>query len=339
MLKNSILALCLVSSYALGASESKGDESELPHSVCIFAHGLSGNAAQKIYYKNYLPDGFELIGQNGPEWDNVRYGSAAGARQSCLAQDDDIQVVFRQIASTVEKNPEANIILVGVSKGAATMINTVGWLAVNHPGLLQNLKAVILDSPFDTINSVAIELVRNLTTNVVGSFLGSIAAWFAGHASIAPSVRQIQTTTFPNYNPDGITPIKAVTEQWLHAPRNLPVIIAHSQADELIPVNSSRRLYCILKEHGFENAYLIEVENGPHANIFWGPDSIQIVDALCSIYRYHNLSLPPAEAVGSYYVPAYYSDEQITQEALARWQPTSAAVLALIEGVSTSSFA
>lgn len=332
MLKNSILALCLVSSYALGASESKGEESETPQPVCIFAHGLGGRADQKVYYKAYLPEGSALIGQNGPEWDEARYGAAAGPRQSCLAQDDDIQVVFRQIASTVEKNPAANIILVGVSKGAATIINTVGWLAVNHPGLLRNLKAVILDSPFDTINSVAIELVRNHTTSIVGSFLGSIAAWFTGHASMAPSIRRTQTIIYPNYNPDGITPIKAVTEQWLHVPRNLPVIIAHSQADALIPVNSSRRLYCILKEHAFENAYLIEVENGPHANIFWGPDSIKIVDALCSIYRYHNLSLPPAEAVGSYYVPAYYSDEPITQENLARWQPTRAAVLALIAG-------
>jgi hypothetical protein len=236
--------------------------------VALYAHGLGGNATHGVYYREFI--GCPITGKNGPEWNCY----PSGPQQSCLAQDSDIQVVREQ----VEKHAHDNIILLGVSKGAATMINTVGWFACNSPHCLNAIKAVIIDSPFSNPERVAAHLVKR--------YLGSMGA------SMRSTFNFLETKMYPNYDPHGITPLKAITQQWHYVDRNMVVVFIHSQMDELISVNDSRLLYRELKKLHFANVYLIEASAGTHANVCWGPHKYEILEKLCLIYMKHGLPLP-----------------------------------------------
>ena len=62
--------------------------------VTIFAHGLGGWAGNgQRLYKDII--GGKIIGENGPEW--------GASRQTCLAQDADIDIVVKQIQKHTEK--------------------------------------------------------------------------------------------------------------------------------------------------------------------------------------------------------------------------------------------
>ncbi|MFA5306992.1 MAG: hypothetical protein WC365_06105 [Candidatus Babeliales bacterium] len=236
--------------------------------ITLFAHGLGGDATQGVYYSGFV--GCPIIGIDGPEWGYYR----SGPQQSCLAQDADIQAIQEE----VEKNVQNNIILLGVSKGAATMLNTIGWIACKAPHHLNSIKAVIVDSPFTNPESVAEHLVKH--------YLGSIGT------SMRSTFNFLETKMYPNYDPQGITPFKTITQQWQYVDRNMVVVFIHSQKDELISVNDSRLLYRELKKLQFSNVYLIEARAGSHGNVCWGPYKNEIFEKLCLIYMKHGLPLP-----------------------------------------------
>ncbi len=241
-------------------------------SIAIFAHGLGGDADQRIYYHDTI--GCPIVGQNGPEWDRTKYGHNIGPQQSCLAQEDDIFVITKQIKKYTQENK--NIILFGVSKGAATMINTIAWLATHNPDLLKNINAVILESPFASVEKVVARIVGINFDEQTKHTNKSIAHEY-----------------FPNYNPENITPIKSVTSMWDTVNRNLVIVFVHSKQDKLIDITDSQLLHGTLKQKNFKNLYLIEAQTGQHANIFWGPDRKHILEKLHEIYRKHNLPIQP----------------------------------------------
>lgn len=265
----------------------------LPYTA-IFAHGLGGNADQGKYYNNFI--GCSITGQDGPEWDKSRYQDGnMGPQQSYLAQEADVVVIVRQIMEQVQKN----IILLGVSKGAATMIDTVGLLALHHPEALNNVKAVILDSPFACPERVAAGIARRLPTQLLGSTIGDCVETCTNGPIIRSIIQRLFVPlSYPNYNPDGITPIKAVTDLWSKPTvnRDMVLVFIHSQQDKLIPIDNSRELYVELKKLGFKNLYLIEAPRGGHGNVCWGPDGEDIFKKLCLIYKKHNLPLPHSAA-------------------------------------------
>ena len=286
--KTTLLLSFFIATYAFQAF---GMNTNTEHHA-IFAHGLGGDASQGCCYQDFI--GCPITGNDGPEWDQTIHGDNRGPQQSHLAQDGDIEVIVKQI----EANAEKNLILLGVSKGAATMINTVGWLASNDVNTLNCIKAVVLDSPFTSPETVAANIVKKQTTN----FLSPLDSWIAGgigsslgssvDSSISrPLVTTIESKIYPNYDPAGITPIKAITEQWHAVDRDMVIVFVHSEEDSLITINDSRLLYHELKKMGFKNLYLIEASLGCHANAFWGPYGIFIKRYLCLIYRTHNLPL------------------------------------------------
>ena len=250
--------------------------------TAIFAHGLGGQAFHGEAYSDFFC--CPIIAENGPEWNHNIYGDNAGPEQSCLAQEDDIKVIEKQI----ETHLQENIVLLGVSKGAATMINTVGWLADNHPSYLNNVKAVILDSPFSCPETVAVNVVKHQIGGNIGECIGSSI----DNSCIRPIVKKLETRIYPNYDPQGITPIKSIKQQWSHVDKDMVIVFVHSKKDQLISINDSRVLYLELKKLGFKNLYLIEAVDGAHGNVFWGSDKGGILEKLCLIYLKHDLPLP-----------------------------------------------
>ena len=278
----------------------------------IFAHGLGGNAEHMIRYQNFI--GCDIIGENGPEVLSLN-PRTIDPRQSCLAQDNDIAVVTRQIRAQEEQNP---LVLMGVSKGAATMINTIGWLADNQPQELNKIKAVILDSPFASPESVGVNVAYQNTC----SLMPSPVAWLASSIAI-PQV-------YRNYDPHDITPIKAITNQWHKVDRNLVIVFIHSTQDTLISYRDSRRLYGELKKLGFNNLYLIQTR-GEHGKIFWGPSQEMIRFNLYAIYRKHDLPMPDN------FTYDFYPEEKLFRTIQPSVYESSSSLLSIGDGLLIAS--
>lgn len=228
----------------------------------LFVHGLGGDKNQIRPYTDYkiIKRGISFHAFNGPE---VQAGSFF---QSCLGQEGDINVIAKTIKANKISKP---IIGVGVSKGAATLINIAGSQAI------PNIKALVLESPFAN----ASEVVKN--HKIVRSLgLGFI---FGGD--------RMAKWSFPNYKPDGIQPIKLVNK----IQHDVPIIIFHSKKDALIDIDHSRKLYIELIKEKRNNVYLIETENGDHANIIWSKtkENLFVVNVVHEFYKKHNLPYYP----------------------------------------------
>jgi hypothetical protein len=298
------------------ASFSHNNSQKMPFYINIFAHGLGGTAGSGLKgYKEFI-GGF-ITGKNGPEWNADLYGKYAGPLQSSLAQEADIAVVADQIV----QYPHAKLILSGVSKGAATMVNTVGWLAVNNPLLLERVAAVIVESPFDSMESAAANMMHTVVEKFGSAHIATDAETTLDSYCVRPLGKYFERVRFKNYKSDGISPIKAVREMWPHVNKNMVVVFVHSQEDEVISVNASRILYATLKEHGFQNLYYIETEKGAHANVFWGADKKLVLEQLCYIYIQHGLPLPHEMSadVAELLLERFEKDSKVV---LAAMQPT-----------------
>ncbi|MCL4361601.1 alpha/beta hydrolase [Candidatus Dependentiae bacterium] len=179
---------------------------------------------------------------------------------------------FKDLLSIIE--PESKIVISGVSRGAAIIINLMNMLEEEEQNRIAML---ILESPFDH--------VLNVIKNVIGKmyqdwnpFMQITASW---------SFQKL----FPNVDINGPAPIDNV----IKIPKHIPVIFIHSLKDKLININSSRRLYSRLIQNGHEHAYYLELEDGEHARLLWqnhGPTYQAIIHALYQKYNLeHDLEL------------------------------------------------
>lgn len=210
----------------------------------LFAHGLGGDAQQCWHYQETAvilgtqnsPNLCDYHGSlcytyNGPE-------VSGGQNNVVLAQEDDIEALYKGLESD---NVRENLVGVGVSKGAATLINAVAT------GKFPTITALVLESPFCNANEVGYNVAYPL------QYIP------AGQNSVACAMESI---VFPKYKSDGIQPITSAP----NAP-HIPILLFHSKQDALIPVNHSRKLYREFLKAGNQDVYLIETENGSHANI------------------------------------------------------------------------
>ncbi|MFH1832104.1 MAG: hypothetical protein ABH827_04885 [bacterium] len=246
----------------------------------IFAHGLGGTILQMRFYNQFF--GCKMIGEEGPEWASVWSKKDSGVKQSCLGQNDDINVIVKQLETCFKEKKE--VVGVAVSKGAATWINTIGWLAELRPKYLAHIKALVLESPFATPATIPV--------HAFGNFLGIERLINMFGCSQVPE--EFVRSQYKNYNPKGITPLKAITTQWCKdaVDRNMVVVFLHSKKDRLISINDSRRLYIELKKLKFKNVYLIEIAAGEHANICFDSRwhvKEDILEKLSVIYAYNKL--------------------------------------------------
>jgi hypothetical protein len=151
------------------------------------------------------------------------------------------------------------------------------------------VSAVIVESPFDKIDNVILNLFKNY-------YFGWLHKWF----------RELTAKlAFPAVDLNGVFPIKTIAD----FPLNVPIIFVQSAKDTLIPLTCSRHLYKALKEAGHEHAYLFELEAGPHGNIIRGPQGQDYQDVIHAWLKLYNL-------------PYNASFAQRGQERLSCCQPT-----------------
>ncbi len=292
----------------------------------IFAHGVGGKAAPLV--EQYGAIFGPLVGRDGPEWDAGVHGSSVGRWRSCLAQQGDIDVIVAQLEERLRDYSGAGTMLVGVSKGAATMFNTIGYCAEHRPDLLAGLRLVVFDSPFRSPESAA----RQIAYAAAGGVSGWIP-WLAGSpirliGSLMPdSCSSLGVSAvYRKYDWAGVTPERSL-DGWRNPAidRDMVIIFIHSQEDAAISVNDSRYLYRELLKLGYKNVYLIEAKRGRHGAVLWDHDKDAIYYCLDAIYQRHGFSSSSSSVLGL--IPAI-RDRELDRVA----KPTLEEVAARIAG-------
>lgn len=214
-------------------------------------HHFNYPHAHKVGIKKY-PAGF--IGLNGKTFrPHIQLGIADSKKVS-LGQHIEIDTLKKEI-----EHIKDDCILFGRSMGAATIIN---YLATYKP---TNIKAVILEAPYDCIE------------NVIWSKIGPLQWLGLGKAFTA--------TQYPQYNSNGIKPSKCIHT----ISTDIPVLFVHSKKDSLIPVSCSRGLYKNLKKMGHKKVYLLELNNADHNDATTSSDANMYQRVVHAFYKEYGL--------------------------------------------------
>lgn len=182
------------------------------HKYAIIIHGIWDNhESNGIYAKHYLEDGIncllpDLRGFGKSEGKYIGYGL------------DDRLDILEWIYWIIKRDPEAKILLHGMSMGAATTLMTTG----EH--LPENVKAAIADSAYATL--------REQFAATYKSFKGSFIP-----TPIALALSRIIIYLRAGYDINDASPIKAVAKS------ETPTLFIHGDDDSFIDPHMCSRLY------------------------------------------------------------------------------------------------
>lgn len=184
--------------------------------------------------------------------------------KTSLAQDNEISCLANHYFCEMSQEQS---ILVGVSRGASTVINFMG---LYNP---ENVCALILESPFDAVESIVTRLAHETKFGCI------------------PGAKKyglnLLSFVFCQYKPEGIRPIDQVRK----ITKDVPILIVCSIEDKLVPVWSSINLYIALRESGHCNAYLLILPEGKHAKLIDHPRSGYLYQQIVHAF-YYKYALP-----------------------------------------------
>lgn len=192
----------------------------------------------KTHYleKRHLTNKLTAAAITEQDWERIRVAS--------LAQEEDIRHL-EQVVLSDRAQQHHNLILAGVSRGAATIINYMGSKVPPT-----NIKALILDAPFDAIYDVLYARLKLNNLHMV-PLLTTILDFYG-------------TYYFKNYSTCGIRPIDVVD-----CIPNIPTLMICSLEDTIVPPRNTMRLYKKLIEDGRTNVHLFITPYGEHGRIMY----------------------------------------------------------------------
>lgn len=263
--------------------------------VYVFSHGLGCNQTQSVFYEKVLnpkecpieslgqelivtyktgqrrswmvdqPHDFNfwviqppIISFNFPDA-HLKYGFDRA--KTSLGQHNEILALtnaYHQAKSQTNK-----IVLMGMSRGAATIIN---FLALQQP---DHIAAVVIESPFDSI-------INTLQTKLQDAHISWIPKFIADTAPYA---------LFGEYNRNGISPI-SVTHK---VKQDVPLLIICSLEDTIVPAKNSANIYYKLIESGHKDVYLLLTNKGPHGHLLWHADGDLYMNVVHAFYKKYSL--------------------------------------------------
>ena len=284
--------------------------------VYLFAHGLYANQNLAHYYaqvpditsqiqKNQLhaqtKSGYKHIWQLQNPTDDLFWiikdpfytfnfpDAARGfdGTQTSLAQENEIQT----LANEYEKIKHNKIVLVGMSRGASTILNFLGTRAA------RSVVAAVVESPFDSV----IETLDTLCK-------------IAGVDWIPLLIRHTSPNLFfSKFDSKGVFPIKVAH----NINKELPLLIIASLEDTLIPAANSASIYFKLRDCGHQNVYFLLLDKGSHAYLLENDDAPIYFDAVHAFYKKYDLPHNPTFALqGDLILAQCQPSKKIVDEAL-----------------------
>ena len=179
--------------------------------------------------------------------------------QTSLAQENEIKT----LANEYEKLKHQKIVLVGMSRGASTILNFLG--THNSSAVV----AAVVESPFDSILDTLTTLCQAAGVNWVPSII----------KNSSPNL------FFGKFNPHGIFPIKVAH----NINKELPILIIASLQDTLIPALNSALIYLKLIDCGHTHVHLLLLDKGHHAYLLENDDAHLYLNVVHAFYKKYDL--------------------------------------------------
>lgn len=154
-----------------------------------------------------------------------------------IGQETDIKSHLEKYKRWREKFNDGNLILYGVSRGAATTFNA--FSRYQYP----EVRLVVLEGCFYEFKDV-------------------LNNWFGESAS---SLLNTGLSLFTKYRTDGPSPKTSIE----NFPENVPVVFITSQIDKVVPPTSVEKLANELNARGQNDVYLLKLKNSSHPNFMF----------------------------------------------------------------------
>ncbi len=156
--------------------------------------------------------------------------------QNNIGGKEDVNQNIRAIHECIKANPTKKIVCFGCSRGAATTLITLANL---DKELLKHIALVIVEAPFDSVQSVV-----------------ESSSWF-------PSLTLAFSKTVMNYDENQPSPLDAVSSD--DFPLDIPLAFITSKVDTRVPIENTQKLIDVLKAKNHSNVYHLMLENSHHA--------------------------------------------------------------------------
>ncbi len=189
-----------------------------------------------------------------------------------LAQGADIIQHQARYDLCLKEYPDSDIILYGVSRGAATTFNAC---ATNHYNN-NKIRLIILEGCFDSIPGIIHSFPLSFKSKSLEKFF----------------VKRVSALT--QFQAKGLSPISMV-EQF---PVDIPVVFITSLCDHIVPMVSVERMVDALKRRGKNPLYLLVLKHSSHPKYMIDnkEDTENYRDFLHILYKSLNLSYIPEYA-------------------------------------------
>jgi|GEM_PF-610638 hypothetical protein len=240
----------------------------------LFSHGIADTRLQAYRYAQITPNGplndryiinnqhHILISFNYPDAGKSYH---INRKETSLAQENEVKSLHEAHANI---HQDLGIVGLGVSRGASAFFV---WLGT-HPdeSKIQNIRALVLESPFDSIDSVLRYIIGEKLYKSV-----RIRAFCHGLVSFI----------FSKYDKNYITPIEAAPK----VPKNIPILIICSEEDTRVPADLSKKLYDELRATGHDAAHFVKLKYGFHGKLIESADSETYRNVVHAFYKKYEL--------------------------------------------------
>ena len=196
---------------ASGDAAEAGQKSAGPHRWVVLLHGYTGSKEMMYGYAYwYWMNGYSVLApdfrcQGESEGDYIGLGAT------------DSKDLAGWIGLILQRDPQAEIVLHGLSMGASTAL-----LYCGQENVSDNIKAVISDCAF---------------TDAYSMFKEKIGSWFHLPAFPVVDSAELMIRLRAGYDLKETSPLKAVSAS------SVPTLFIHGEEDRMIPVSMCRELY------------------------------------------------------------------------------------------------
>jgi fermentation-respiration switch protein FrsA (DUF1100 family) len=255
-----------------------------PHRIVyLYAHGLGSTHLQGLklyprikgydgsgkhaYHTNWIIDGpmalFDFADAKNDNNEFLRKHVNLGQELDVLRLDQAYQRTLQQIPD------DYMVVVLGLSRGATTILN---WLALRQP---HRVAAAIIESAFDSLDNVIAHIIKKYKMS-----------WVPLSHKMGSGIMSLY---FPSIDLNGIVPIKTVSK----IQPEIPILLVHSKKDQVIPVKSSRNIYCQLAETGHSKVHLLELPAGKHGKVIKETYGSTFQNAAHAFFAHYNLPHDP----------------------------------------------
>jgi hypothetical protein len=186
-----------------------------------------------------------------------------------IGQQGDLDNHKKKYELCCKEHPEDDIILFGVSRGAATTFSAVACNMYDS----RKVKLVVLEGCFDSL------------FNLIAAW--PFFKWLSKSEALHHKFYTIVPKVYPSYQQHGINPLANVKQ---FAQQGIPVVFITSKTDKTVPYQCTMRLAHATAQAG-ATVYVIELQNSSHAGycLSNNADRQNYQNILHAIYKRHNL--------------------------------------------------